>query len=151
MATAIICLPFSLGYAEAHDTALIPVGESVKVGQYALDKGEKVVYSYRANGAMLFAVVAHLDLPGYSKISVPLLADTNMSSQGTFEAPLSPTNGGSWIYEFSITNLGFLSVEVTYSLHKVTLSPWTILLIMLAIVVPVVVIFLAYVMSKHAR
>ena len=147
----VMTMPFSLGQAEATKTALIPVGESVEAGEYALEKGEKVVYSYQANGAVLFTVVAHLELSGYPDIPIPLLADANTSSEGTFEAPFAPLEDGTWMYKFEITNIGFLSVEVTYSLHRITLSAWTIMLIVLAIVVPVVVLFLAYVMHKRAR
>ncbi|MGQ9587796.1 MAG: hypothetical protein ACUVT7_05380 [Thermoplasmata archaeon] len=106
----------------AHSEIAIPAdgGQVLSVANYSLDKGDKVEYSFAADGLVEFSVRCYFEFDVWfpAPIMVMLVIE-DTSASGTFEATLdTPSSGGHWVYRFGFKNLEDRTVTVEYDIHR---------------------------------
>lgn len=106
--------------ASAHSTVIIPADGQVTVMTLTLKQGDKVDYSYTAQGPVQYEITL---LGGSNQVSM-----SGLSASGQFKA----TADGTYSFRFENQNPD-VSVEVSYSIQKVETSAGLVLLIVFGV------------------
>lgn len=132
----LFCVPLTAYVASAHDLVVIPADDDVTVVTLTLEQGDKVDYSYTAQGPVKYEIAL---IGGSMEVSMSML-----SASGQFEAPADGT------YSFRFENLNEdASVEVSYSIEKVKSSAGLVVLIVLAVLgVLALIVLIGYILLR---